>query len=74
MRRAGSQVCQRGVRRDQLCDAVPRGVLQSKRRAGMETDRYRAGHGQVTTMEASDFKWASESPAFMPFSRLTRNN
>ena len=34
MRRAGTQRYQRRAGWDQLCDAVPRGVLQSKRQSG----------------------------------------
>lgn len=62
MRRAGTQGCQRRVGWDQLCDAVPRGVLQSKASVRMETVRYRTSHSQVTTIQVSFSALAPGSP------------
>ena len=77
MRRAGTQGCQRRVGWDQLCDAVPRGVLQSKRQSGWKQFDIERATDRLLLSRLVSPRWPQDHPLraaqLQSCARLTSN-
>ena len=77
MRRAGTQRYQRRAGWDQLCDAVPRGVLQSKRQSGWKQFDIERATDRLLLSRLVSPRWPQDHPLraaqLQSCARLTSN-